>query len=127
MKVRTIKILIYIILILGIYGAGNLAVHEFLEEGTCPKLGIIPACYVVLFCFVIPLITLIFNKSKTIYFLFTGFALALAAYATIGQLFDKIQCPKTEGEIPMCYISFVIFSSLILLKIILLRKNNMLE
>ncbi len=124
MKPNITNYLISIILILGIYGAGNLAYNEFLKEGTCPKLGIIPACYIVLVCFVIPFIAHIFNKGNIIYFLFTGFALTLAIYASIGQLFGNLQCPKTGNGIPMCYISFVIFASLILLKIILLKKSS---
>jgi|LGVF01.2.fsa_nt_gb hypothetical protein len=124
MKVNTLKYLISIIFIIGILGAGNLAYNEFLEEGTCPKLSIIPACYVILACFVFPFIAHLFNKGKIIYFLFTGFALSLATYATIGQLLGEIQCPKTEGGLPMCYISFVIFASLVLLKIISLKKKT---
>ncbi len=124
MKTNITNYLISVIFIIGILGAGNLAYHEFLQEGTCPKLGIIPACYVILACFVFPFMVHLFNKGKIIYFLFTGFALSLATYATIGQLFGEIQCPKTEGGLPMCYISFVIFVSLVSLKIIQLKGGN---
>ena len=124
MKPNITNYLILIIFIIGIYGVGNLAYHEFLQEEACPKLGPIPACYIVLVCFVIPLITHIFNIGKIIYFLFTGFALALAIYASIGQLLGNIHCPKTDDGLPMCYISFVIFASLILLKIISLKKKT---
>ncbi len=124
MKPNITNYLISIILILGIYGAGNLAYNEFLKEGTCPKLGIIPACYIVLVCFVIPFIAHIFNKGKIIYFLFTGFALTLAIYASIGQLLVNLQCPKTEGGLPMCYISSVFFASLVLLKIKVFKEKK---
>ncbi len=124
MKRNNINYLIFIIFILGIFGTGNLAYNNFLQEGVCPKLGIIPACYIVLACFVIPFIVHIFNTGRIVYFLFTGFALALATYASIGQLFGNLQCPKVESGMPMCYISFVIFAGLILLKIILLKKKQ---
>jgi hypothetical protein len=124
MKARAVNYIISIIFIIGIFGAGNLTYHEFLQEGACPKLGIIPACYIVLACFVIPFIAHIFNTGRIVYFLFTGFALALAIYASIGQLFGNLQCPKAESGIPMCYISFVIFASLVLLKIIVLKKRS---
>jgi len=124
MKRNIINYLTFIIFILGIYGTGNLVYNEFLQEGACPKLGIIPACYIVLACFVIPFIAHIFSTGRIVYFLFTGFALALATYASIGQLFGNLQCPKTGNGIPMCYISFVIFASLVLLKIILLKKSS---
>lgn len=123
MKTNLVNYLLYILFIVGIYGSGKLAYHEFLKEGTCPKLVMIPACYIILACFIIPFLTLIANRGKLIYFLFTGFALTLATYATIGQLIDKVQCPKTESGIPMCYISLALFTCLFLLKIILLNKK----
>jgi hypothetical protein len=135
--------IIYILLIIGLLGTGNLVLGEIYQTGTCPKLGSIPACYLVFLCFLIPLIvhylsnlshgvTLSDTVTKSdkyvlpkriyniLYYLFTGFALALATYASIGQLLGKIQCPKTDFGLPMCYISFVIFLSLILLKIVML-------
>jgi hypothetical protein len=118
--------IIYILLIIGIISSGNLVLGEISNEGTCPKLGVIPACYLVFLCFLIPLIVHIsqgFTLSEAltkrlniIYYLFTGFALTLATYASIGQVIGKIQCPKTDFGLPMCYISFVIFLSLVLLK-----------
>ena len=118
--------LISIIFILGIFGSGSLAYHEFLQEGACPKLGAIPACYIILACFIFPFISHLLKKGNNIYFLFTGAAFALATYATVGQLFGKVQCPKTESGFPMCYISFVLFTSLVLLKIALLKKKSLL-
>ena len=118
--------IIYALLIIGILATGNLVLGEITHEGTCPKLGVIPACYLVFLSFLIPLLVHIsqgFTLSETltkkrniIYYLFTGFALALATYASIGQAIGKIQCPKTDYGLPMCYISFAIFLSLVLLK-----------
>ncbi len=125
MNIKLINIIIYSILVIGIYGTGSLAYYEFLQEGTCPKLGPIPACYIILICFVIPLIAHFLDKGKGYYFLFTGFALALAGYATVGQLAGKVQCPKTESGLPMCYISLALFASLVLLKIMLLQKRKL--
>jgi hypothetical protein len=107
-----------------VLGAGNLAFHEFLQEGTCPKLGFLPACYIIFSCLIIPFISHIINKVKVVYYLFTGIALAIATYATMGQLFGNVQCPKTESGIPMCYISFMIFASLVLLKLVLSKMNR---
>jgi len=118
MKKKVIDYSIYLVFIFGLLGAGNLAYHEFLHTGTCPKLLIVPACYIIFSCLLIPFIAHVLNKGKVIYFIFTGTALLIATYATIGQLFGNVQCPKTESGLPMCYISFVIFASLVVLKII---------
>lgn len=117
------KYSIYIVFSFAITGAGNLVYDEFLNEGTCPKLGIIPACYVIFACLLIPLMTHFLDRWKVVYFLLTGIALVIATYASIGQLTGSVQCPKTESDIPMCYISFGIFSGLILLKLLPVLKN----
>jgi len=122
MMKKIINYCIYTVFIFGILGAGNLAYSEFLHEGTCPKLGVIPACYIIFGCLLIPFVIHIFNKGKVIYFLFTLFALAIATYATIGQLLGNVQCPKMESGFPMCYISFGIFFSLATLKMLQGKK-----
>lgn len=126
MKKKIINYSIYLVFIFGILGAGNLAFTEFLHQGTCPRLGIIPACYIIFACLLIPFVAHIFNKGKVIYFLFVSFALAIATYATVGQLIGKVQCPKMENGFPMCYISFGIFFSLVILKILQIRKTGQL-
>ena len=123
MNINSIKHFISTIFIFGIFGTGTLVYHEILEEGTCPKLGFAPACYIIFLCFVIPFLTHLFNKGLKVYYLFTGLALVLATYASIGQLFGKVQCPKTENGLPVCFISFAIFTILILLKIISTKKK----
>jgi len=120
---KTINFFIYSIFILGLLGAGNLAFNEFLQEGTCPKLGFVPACYIIFSCLIIPFGTHIFGKGKIIYFLFTSIALVIAAYATVGQLLGKVQCPKTDDGFPMCFISLAIFTSLVVLKSVHLKKK----
>jgi predicted membrane channel-forming protein YqfA (hemolysin III family) len=55
---------------------------------------------------------------------FTGLAWSIATYGSIMQFSETVECPKTEEGIPMCYISFVMFSLLILLKTIELTKKN---
>jgi len=124
-SIKQIKIISYsliIIFIIGIFSAANLSIHEYIESGTCPKLGPFPACYIILICLIIPFYFHLIGKGKKVYFLFISFALLLASYATVGQLLGKIQCPKTETGFPMCYISFSIFACLLWLKIVHLRK-----
>ena len=124
MNKTIIKNILLFIFIFGLYGSGSLAYNEFLQAGTCPNIGGIPACYIIFTCLLIPFITHIFNWSKLVYFLFTLIALTIAVIGTLGQLLNKVQCPKTSEGIPMCYISLIIFTSLIVLKLILLKKKR---
>ncbi|MDF1518062.1 MAG: hypothetical protein RQ864_13085 [Lutibacter sp.] len=124
MKKKIINYSIYAVFVFGILGAGNLAYKEFLYEGACPKLGVIPACYIIFGCLIIPFVAHVLNRGKAVYFFFVSFALVIATYATIGQLFGNVQCPKMENGFPMCYVSFGIFFSLVLLKFLHARKTE---
>jgi hypothetical protein len=126
-SIKQIKIISYaqsIIFFIGIIGAANLSFHEYVESGICPKLGPIPACYIILACLIFPFFFHLIGKGIIGYFLFISVALLLASYAGIGQLLGKIQCPKTDNGLPLCYISFLIFASLMMLKIIQIRKER---
>ena len=113
-----LKYALYLIFLFGIYGASTLVYKEFTHGNICPKIVNIPACYIIMICLVIPLIIHLVKGSNSIYFMFTGLAWSIATYASIKQVSGTIECPKTEGGTHMCYISFAIFSLLILLKAI---------
>lgn len=112
---------ILVILIIGLFGAGMLVVEEFKTGNGCPKILDIPMCLVVLICFVIPLIAHLLKKYNSIYFLFTGLAFLIAIVASVMQFKGLGECPKLDNGMPMCYLSFALFSALIILKIILIK------
>ncbi len=121
---KVISFIIYFLLIFGVYGAGKLSYNEILHHNICPKLIGIPACFIIFLCFLIPLLIHFLKKRKVLYFVFTGIAFTIALVGTIGQMTDNIQCPKKDDGTPMCYISLAIFTTLILLKIIVIRKEQ---
>ncbi len=114
--------LIVILLIVGVFGAGSLVWDEIKTGSGCPKIWIIPACVIVLVCFLLPLILHILKKYNVLYFAFTGLAFFIAVIASIMQFTGNGECPKLDNGIPMCYLSFLIFLSLILLKLFLLEQ-----
>lgn len=111
--------IISIILAVGIYGTGDLVFREFTAQNICPKLLLIPACYIILACFVTALIVHLSDKLHRVYFVATGIAFSIAVYASVTQLFGITECPKTGNDIPMCYISLGIFTTLIVAKLFL--------
>lgn len=123
-----LKALIYyailVILIIGLFGAGELVIEEFKTGEGCPKIMHIPMCLVILICFIIPLIAHLLKKWNVLYFLFTGLAVSIALVASIMQFTGNAECPKTTSGTPMCYYSLLIFSSLIILKIYHLKIHN---
>ena len=129
-KKENMKSILYwlIILIAGfaIYGSSGLVMNEWEIGNICPKIIGIPACYIVLFCFVMGLIAhLIPNeKSKWIFFFFIGIVTLIASTGTIGELTGIAECPRTEGGTPMCFISLAICLSLLASKTTLLKLSS---
>lgn len=118
-----LNLAIWAVLLFGWYGAGNLTYAEYFRSNICPKLLSVPACYVIL------AMVLLATSSHTgwlgdknmLFYLATGLAASLALTGTIGQLSGVVECPKTSGGTPMCYISLALFGSLILLKLVSAR------
>ena len=115
---------IFFVLFIGIFGAGKLVLEEFKTGDGCPKILGTPMCLVILICFIIPLISQLLKKWNFAYFLFTAIAASIALPATIMQFIGKAECPKTTTGTPMCYYSLIIFTSLIVLKIIEIRIHK---
>jgi hypothetical protein len=118
---KIIHSVITILLIIGLYGSGELVWAEIQTGNGCPKIGIVPACVIVMLCFLIPLIVHLLKKYNTIYFVFTGLAFLIAVIASVMQ-FNKLgECPKLDNGTPMCYLSLLLFSILITLKVFLIK------
>ena len=118
-----IHLVISVLLVIGLYGAGGLVMTEIQTGNGCPKIMGIPACVIVMICFLIPLIVHLLKKYHILYFIFTGLAFAIAVVASIMQFNAIGECPKLDNGIPMCYLSLLIFSILIVLKLILIKKR----
>lgn len=113
---KVIHLLITLLLLLGIWGAGRLVIDDIQTGNGCPKIWVIPACLIILICFLIPLIVHLLRRYTFLYFIFTGLAAAIAIVASIMQYTGSGSCPKLDGGTPMCYLSFILFTTLIILK-----------
>ena len=116
--------IINVFFVIGIFGAGSLVIKEFTTGNGCPKFGAVPACLIILICFILPFISHLLKKWNLIYFLFTGIATLIALVASVMQFIGNAECPKSDSGIPMCYLSLLIFTSLITLKKIQLDYVN---
>jgi len=125
MKTSTvIYYFIFIVLIIGLIGAGDLVAEEFKTGEGCPKILGIPMCLVILVCFIVPFVVHLLKKWNILYFVFTGLAGSIALVASIMQFTGHAECPKTTSGTPMCYYSLLLFSLLILLKLIEQKLNK---
>ena len=108
MKDRPISfIALALLLAFASYQAGALSLKQWLNPGACPSLGPIPACYLVLTGFGLALIGHLWNLRK-LFLGGLGFPSALALFASIGEVFGFVECPKSASGIPMCYLSLAL-------------------
>ncbi len=124
MQTKILKGLLFIVFAIGLFGAGDLVYTEFNQSNVCPKLIGIPACYIILGCFVIPFVVHVFIWPNYIYFAFSGLAFTIALIASIMEITGLGVCPKTANGTPMCYYSLLLFTGLVVLKNMLIKKNN---
>ena len=120
---KSIHFIITLLLLIGVWGSGSLVLDEIQTGNGCPKIGIIPACIIVLICFLVPLIVHLLKRHIFLYYICTGLALSIAIIASIIQFTGNGSCPKLNESIPMCYLSGIIFTLLIILK----ATNNKLK
>jgi len=115
--------LVVLIAVFAIYGTFGLAMNEWKVGDICPKIIGIPACYIVLICFLMSLMAHLIStdKGKWVFFLFVSVVTLIASTGTIGELTGITECPRTSGGTPMCFISLGICLSLLVSKVIHLK------
>lgn len=114
------KVLFYatiLVLLIAIYGAINLSITDFQKKNVCPKILNIPACYIVLFFFIMVLVSHLVSPSSVWYFAMLAVPLFLALSGSLTEMSGKVICPRTPGGTPMCFISLGICSLLLIMKI----------
>ena len=113
-------ILIWLIGFLGLFGTFGLVQNELTTGNVCPKIIGIPACFIILVCFLLVLLghTGILKKGSWFYFVGAGVAFSIASYGSLGELLGFAECPKTSNGVPMCFLSFGLFFLLLFLKFI---------
>ncbi len=126
MLVWVLRIMIVIVLLATYIGIIPLVKTEYLNGDICPRIVGIPACYIILVCLL--LVTIGINipngKWRLMFYLGVLPALVIASYGSLGQLVGFAECPKTSSGIPMCYISFGIFSTLFILNYFIYRFTS---
>jgi len=115
-----LSIAIIAVILIGLSGTIPLVQKDFALGDICPKILGIPACYIILTCLIFAAVSHArFLKDKhRLYFIGVLTALSIAAVGTVGNMLGYLECPKSDSGIPMCYMSFALFFSLLVLKFI---------
>ncbi len=126
MKIRLLHYAVYLVGGLILWGTMNLVWNQYSNGDICPPIFGIPACYIILACILAAIIshTCILKDKHLLFSLGSGVAILFATVGSVGNLFEVLACPKTSSGIPMCYISFAMFGSLILVKILEIKISS---
>lgn len=101
--------------VFGVVEAFNISHLHFSTEESCPTLAILPACYVVLICYsamslawvgkLITKISLVERYGGLLFWIGFSPAFLLALVGSTGEVFGFVDCPKTPGGMPKCFVS----------------------
>jgi len=124
-----LSIAIIVVILVGLSGTIPLVQKDFTLGDICPKILGIPACYIILTCLIFAAVSHanFFKDKHRLYFVGVLTALSIAAFGTIGNMLGYLECPKSDSGIPMCYMSFALFFSLLVLKFIHIRSLRILS
>lgn len=109
-----------IISILGLLTIIFLVSKQIIIGNICPPLFEIPACFIILILLVLIILShiKIFKDRNMIYFLCAILGLLIAIYFSFSQIRGLQDCPQCLIGIPLCYLSVLMFTLLLILKIL---------
>ena len=109
-----VKTALTLMVLFGLWGAGNLSYDQFRSGEACPILGdMVPACYIAFAGYVLITTGVIASLAGVnqigAYLFWGGIVIAggLAALASILELVKGDVCPVAFGSVPMCYVSLL--------------------
>lgn len=100
---------------MGFWGATKLSIAEWGVAGSCPCIGI-PACYLVMIGYFLILSSCInHNKApfRKLFYAGISIVLGLAAMGSFMQVTGLGECPQNESGFPMCYISLMMSTTIL--------------
>ena len=124
MTYRNLNNIIILLLLIGLVTSLDLVIKEVQVGRVCPAIGAIPACYLASIYFFLLLITQLKRNKNMLFFIFASLGLALSLFASVGHRIGNVICPISFFRIPLCFVALLIFTVIVILKFIQLRKNK---
>ncbi len=102
--------------VIGLFGIVPITIQHAAGIASCPMLGIVPACYVVTLAYSLTGASmLVVAKLRSALFLAGWIPIfGLALLGSSMQVLGNEACPRSVGDIPGCYLSLTLTTSLIL-------------
>ncbi len=125
-KPAVLHLLLWTLLLLGLFGAMSVSYEHLSGQEACPKLSIVPVCLVVCLGYLLMVTSQIrFNTAIRIGLFYAGWY-PVFIIATVGaamELYYSDICPKGTGGLPLCYVSFAL-CMLVLMLSLAARRNT---
>jgi len=99
----------------GLYGIAPITYQHVTGVETCPTLGPIPACYIVLLGYALAGASMLVNAGLRTALFVAGWlpVFGLALMGSGMQVLGIVQCPRSIGDIPGCFLSLTLTTGLI--------------
>ena len=107
MRVVVLRTTILLLAGIGVLGVGRISVIHWTGEASCPMIGSLPACYVILIAYSLIVLSMYPRLQKALLVFLIGWVpvTTLALAGVVGELTELLQCPHLENGIPQCFIS----------------------
>jgi len=122
-----LRIGLSLVALVGLAGGSVLSLAERATPGTCPALGPLPACYLVMAGYALVLVSAWIGPQRLALRLGgAGLApvLLLALVGSVSELFIGEVCPRHGSAIPQCYLSLGLALLAFGLGLLLLRRGD---
>jgi len=102
-----LRIIIIILATIGFLGVGEISHAHWYHETSCPVIGSIPACYIILVGYGLIFFSIFVKPTLSLRLFIIGWVpvIILALLGVIGELTAAFSCPPSAVGIPKCYFS----------------------
>jgi hypothetical protein len=107
MKELFFRTVIILLASIGVLGVGRISIIHWTGEASCPRIGPLPACYIILIGYSLIVLSMYPRLQQAFLLFLVGWVpvILLALTGVVGELTDILQCPHLENGIPQCYLS----------------------
>ena len=108
-----IKLLLWGLLALGLYGALKVSYTTLTGGTSCPSISGVYICYVVLAGYLMMVIAQLLKPyKKSVFYIGWCIVFGIALLGTVLEVSQGNTCPQNSSGLPLCYVS-LLFSSII--------------
>jgi hypothetical protein len=104
------KGLLWVVILIGLWGALSVSYNTIMRIDPCPDILNIPICYLVSMGYLLMLGAQFISSGRLknqIFYSGWGITLLIAGFGVGFELVAGNVCPRSEGGLPLCYISFI--------------------